>query len=767
MPPELIFAALFILGALAAQATVSLHIKREAKRLKALQAWSKLSAADFKQGKSCPFCGSRASAINLLVQVASSGNRLDQGGHQIYWQGQTDRSGHDFLEATLYFSDASAADAYECIDSASNRIWLRWTISELPLPHPPDFRICLEYLVENEPLNPSEELVFDQFCAEAERRLSELSWDMANLHLPTQLKHWQGQGSLALALASEGIAQQTDAKDLIQATALTSQLPAQTILKSDIGASYHDEWVRIPDRTFEGVNIDQAIEILLDFVSKGGVLREPNGVPAQLVWQSGTINDEKAKTEGIVETVVRFSNYATFFTSSMKKTPELDQELVLKWHFFDQSAAAVHTQAQAQKHPIALGKQIRVVCLWRGFFQQSSGDLVRYMLERLELELEKAGALPTGAVSARTRNRQLHRDLRHLRALERQQALRSASGERQVWPSLQDFNEAIQNPSVSFSDPELKTADLELTAFGLPKVMSGTFASVYKLSTSGKDYAVRCFNSALNDREERYRLTSRFICSDDLVYTVPLYYEDKGILVQGRWYPIIKMEWVKGESLYSYVEKCLQSGKGLSELRERFQIMMDELKAAGIAHSDLQHGNLLVSGEDLVLVDYDGMFVPELSGFRSHELGHPNYQHPERSEAHFGPYLDNFSAWVIDTSFLSLQLDQELWAKFGGDGESLLFKRSDFEHPLSSPLFAELLEHPASQIKERARYLLYLLESSPERIPFLDGKQLPDLLSGNLEQANSTDSTSSQLNAGSAPSSSEENPSAGFPDWMR
>ncbi|QLQ08322.1 MAG: hypothetical protein HZY76_21580 [Anaerolineae bacterium] len=55
---------------------------------------------------------------------------------------------------------------------------------------------------------------------------------------------------------------------------------------------------------------------------------------------------------------------------------------------------------------------------------------------------------------------------------------------------------------------------------------------------------------------------------------------------------------------------------------------MRNLQTHGIAHGDLQHGNVLVAADELRLIDYDGMYVPPLSGRESHEIGHRNYQHP-------------------------------------------------------------------------------------------------------------------------------------------
>jgi hypothetical protein len=64
--------------------------------------------------------------------------------------------------------------------------------------------------------------------------------------------------------------------------------------------------------------------------------------------------------------------------------------------------------------------------------------------------------------------------------------------------------------------------------------------------------------------------------------------------------------------------------------------LASRLREAGVAHGDLQHGNvLLVPATDtdrlsLKLVDYDGMFVPALTGAQTGEVGHPAYQHPQR-----------------------------------------------------------------------------------------------------------------------------------------
>jgi hypothetical protein len=71
------------------------------------------------------------------------------------------------------------------------------------------------------------------------------------------------------------------------------------------------------------------------------------------------------------------------------------------------------------------------------------------------------------------------------------------------------------------------------------------------------------------------------------------------------------------------------------------------LRDAEIAHGDLQHGNIIVEHGHLRLVDHDGLFVPEMAGWTSSEVGHQHYQHPARDAAFFNKHLDNFSAIVI------------------------------------------------------------------------------------------------------------------------
>lgn len=287
------------------------------------------------------------------------------------------------------------------------------------------------------------------------------------------------------------------------------------------------------------------------------------------------------------------------------------------------------------------------------------------------------------------------------------------------WPNPQEYSEAVQSPMSNIGDAELQGCRAEQDALGMPRVASGMFASVYEMTNGENRWAFRCFTSRLKDQQERYKAISAFIMSDDLPYTLDFHYFENGIKCGADWYPAIKMNWIAGVGIDRYIDQNIYNPELLEGLRLKFQIMMERLRINGIAHGDLQHGNVLISDDEIYLVDYDGFFVPQLAGKHSNELGHGNYQHPGRTEADFGPYLDNFSAQLIDITLLCLVEDSSLWKTFNGGDECLLFRRADFKNPESSKLIAVLRSHGSEKIREAVEKFLSYLALSPSEVPYL------------------------------------------------
>ena len=97
------------------------------------------------------------------------------------------------------------------------------------------------------------------------------------------------------------------------------------------------------------------------------------------------------------------------------------------------------------------------------------------------------------------------------------------------------------------------------------------------------------------------------------------------------------------------------------------------------AHGDLKPDNILVTEDGtLVLVDYDGMYVPAMQGQKARELGSPDYRHPMRTEDCFNEHIDDFPLALIGMSLKAIALDSSLLQN-NAKSDSLLFSESDFK----------------------------------------------------------------------------------------
>ena len=76
------------------------------------------------------------------------------------------------------------------------------------------------------------------------------------------------------------------------------------------------------------------------------------------------------------------------------------------------------------------------------------------------------------------------------------------------WPQLTDYQEAVQHPRRCFNDPELRQGTPQLDSLGLPRPITGGFASVYQFTCGGRRYAVRCFVRPVEDEQRRYEASA-------------------------------------------------------------------------------------------------------------------------------------------------------------------------------------------------------------------------------------------------------------------
>jgi serine/threonine protein kinase len=273
-----------------------------------------------------------------------------------------------------------------------------------------------------------------------------------------------------------------------------------------------------------------------------------------------------------------------------------------------------------------------------------------------------------------------------------------------------DYVDALQHPKSAFRDAELQESIVEKDLLGLPLAYTGTFTTTFRLKHNSTEWAVRCFTRPIDRIAERYGAIARYLDRAQHPYFARVKYDEKGIHVNGSWYPIVKMEWVNGLTLNDFVDASLGERAKLEQLANEFLLLTDKLHELQIAHGDLQHGNIIIGENGIRLVDYDGLYVEELSeGYEAADVGHENYQHPKRRQQDFDPSLDRFSSIVIYVALRALAQDSTLWKRFD-DGENLLFVRNDFVD-LKRPIYNTIeelgddkLAEFAASIKKVARF---------------------------------------------------------------
>lgn len=124
------------------------------------------------------------------------------------------------------------------------------------------------------------------------------------------------------------------------------------------------------------------------------------------------------------------------------------------------------------------------------------------------------------------------------------------------WPLSQDYNEAIQTPAQCFADPELRQGQPVADALGLPVPCAGNFADVYAVQTPARKWAVKCFTRQIPGLRERYVEISKYLKHVQLPFMVEFEFLEQGIRVRGRWYPVLKMQWVEGVALLTAAQSA-------------------------------------------------------------------------------------------------------------------------------------------------------------------------------------------------------------------
>jgi hypothetical protein len=301
------------------------------------------------------------------------------------------------------------------------------------------------------------------------------------------------------------------------------------------------------------------------------------------------------------------------------------------------------------------------------------------------------------------------------------------------WPTQADYKDALQNPDTAFRDPDLQQSTAERSTMGVPRARAGAFAAVYKMTGPKGTVALKLFNFPNEDRAQRYKAVSDYLELElgpkKPSCVVKFQYHLEGIRVGKGWFPTLTMAWVKGVSLGEWVRQTVEKKNpdlaAVKAMSESFGKLVQQLQDNKIAHGDLQHDNVMVVGDQPVLVDYDGMCVPALDPadpkkkLEQLEFGKPAYQHPARGAEKLHAGLDHFASWVILIALRAIAADPQYYVKYNlkTDNENLLFTAADMHAPDSSALWPDLMRCKDPDVSRWARMLRESLDKPFAKIP--------------------------------------------------
>jgi len=252
-----------------------------------------------------------------------------------------------------------------------------------------------------------------------------------------------------------------------------------------------------------------------------------------------------------------------------------------------------------------------------------------------------------------------------------------------TYPLISEYVEAVRNAEDNFD--KLRNLRPVTDGNGDPVMTGGGFAVVFKMRDEKNDklYAVKCFLKDQPNRAENYRMIAEELEYVSSSFLTKFQYLDNELFVDaahadGEEFPVLLMDWVEGTNLDLYIRQHLHDSYQLHLLAYQFSRLALWLMPQPFAHGDLKPDNIMVREDGtLVLIDYDGMFVPAMKGQKAREMGSPDFCHPARTEDTFNEHIDDFSLASILLSLRVIAEEPALLEKYGA-ADRLLFSEKDY-----------------------------------------------------------------------------------------
>ncbi|MGZ4089176.1 MAG: protein kinase domain-containing protein [Bacteroidia bacterium] len=261
------------------------------------------------------------------------------------------------------------------------------------------------------------------------------------------------------------------------------------------------------------------------------------------------------------------------------------------------------------------------------------------------------------------------------------------------YPSRTDIETAVRYPQF-IKDSFFDGATLELTSRGQPMSYGGGFSQVFPMLKEGKKWAFKIWYKEIKENQKRHEKIKAYLNECNLPYFLEFQFVEKGLLVNGQLLDTLRMEWANGLFLIEYMALHLKNPDKLKKLGENFLQMTKALHENRISHGDLHHENIFITNNDEIrLIDYDSICVPELEGQDDICRGREGFQHPSRLTAACvaSSKVDHFSELIIYLSIQAIVECPVFWETYGiGKTDVLLFEQRDFYYWENSKIKKDL-----------------------------------------------------------------------------
>lgn len=267
------------------------------------------------------------------------------------------------------------------------------------------------------------------------------------------------------------------------------------------------------------------------------------------------------------------------------------------------------------------------------------------------------------------------------------------------------------------------------------------------------------------DSGKRAQIVREYLLREKLPYFVSFQYYNNVLDTKDGPLDGFIMDYVDGEDLIYWIKNICNDSKiyestrkkRINTIAKRFREMCIDLYRAKISHGDLSGANIRVTTEEeLALIDYDSICIPDLIGANYTTTGDGAFNHPNRISSKMSLKIDYFAEIIIYISLLALSKNPQLWKKYHSDeidlDAAILITQSDIENldKFRRSVVYQDLYNLSSESEDISEMLGKLCESlspgsTPESIPFpfLADTTAPPESTGNGDQSQQgTDTTS-------------------------